>query len=61
MRESVLGVVRVQGLARLQDADTKEQNRVAVFAIGGFEGGQMPIYRRMPQRGFTNHNRPPLA
>ena len=20
----------------------------------GFEGGQMPIYRRMPKRGFTN-------
>lgn len=21
----------------------------------GFEGGQMPLYRRMPKRGFTNH------
>lgn len=21
----------------------------------GFEGGQMPIYRRVPKRGFTNH------
>lgn len=21
----------------------------------GFEGGQMPIYRRLPKRGFTNH------
>ncbi len=20
----------------------------------GFEGGQMPIYRRLPKRGFTN-------
>ncbi len=22
----------------------------------GFEGGQMPIYRRIPKRGFTNRN-----
>ena len=21
----------------------------------GFEGGQMPLYRRIPKRGFTNH------
>ncbi len=21
----------------------------------GFEGGQLPIYRRLPKRGFTNH------
>lgn len=23
-------------------------------SINGFEGGQMPIYRRLPKRGFTN-------
>ncbi len=23
----------------------------------GFEGGQNPIYRRLPKRGFNNHNR----
>ena len=23
----------------------------------GFEGGQMPLYRRIPKRGFTNRNR----
>jgi large subunit ribosomal protein L15 len=23
----------------------------------GFEGGQNPIYRRLPKRGFTNHSR----
>ena len=23
----------------------------------GFEGGQMPLYRRIPKRGFTNHFR----
>ena len=26
-------------------------------AIKGFEGGQMPIYRRLPMRGFKNPNR----
>ena len=23
----------------------------------GFEGGQMPLYRRVPKRGFTSHSR----
>ena len=23
----------------------------------GFEGGQMPLFRRMPKRGFNNINR----
>ncbi|MBQ9550245.1 MAG: 50S ribosomal protein L15 [Lachnospiraceae bacterium] len=23
----------------------------------GFEGGQMPLYRRLPKRGFKNYNR----
>ena len=22
----------------------------------GFEGGQMPLYRKLPRRGFNNHN-----
>lgn len=25
--------------------------------INGFEGGQMPIHRRLPKRGFNNHGR----
>ncbi len=24
------------------------------MAINGFEGGQMPLYRRLPKRGFNN-------
>lgn len=27
----------------------------------GFEGGQMPLYRRIPKRGFTNFNRKEYA
>ncbi len=30
-----------------------QKSRTGV-AIKGFEGGQMPIYRRLPKRGFTN-------
>ncbi|MCG4788527.1 50S ribosomal protein L15, partial [Roseburia faecis] len=27
----------------------------------GFEGGQMPLYRQMPKRGFSNINRKEYA
>ena len=30
------------------------------MAVKGFEGGQMPIHRRLPKRGFTNINRVPF-
>ncbi|NKD88474.1 50S ribosomal protein L15 [Haematospirillum sp. 15-248] len=30
-----------------------QKSRTGV-SINGFEGGQMPIYRRLPKRGFTN-------
>jgi large subunit ribosomal protein L15 len=32
----------------------KGQKARAGVAINAFEGGQMPIYRRLPKRGFTN-------
>ncbi len=32
----------------------KGQNSRSGVAINGFEGGQMPIYRRLPKRGFNN-------
>lgn len=32
----------------------KGQTARSGVAIKGFEGGQMPIYRRLPKRGFTN-------
>ncbi|WP_028878499.1 50S ribosomal protein L15 [Terasakiella pusilla] len=35
----------------------KARNTVAV----GFEGGQMPLYRRLPKRGFTNNFRQEFA
>jgi large subunit ribosomal protein L15 len=32
----------------------KGQTARTGVAINGFEGGQMPLYRRLPKRGFTN-------
>lgn len=32
----------------------KGQKSRSGVAIKGFEGGQMPMYRRLPKRGFTN-------
>ena len=34
---------------------TGQKSRSGV-AINGFEGGQMPLYRRLPKRGFKNPN-----
>lgn len=34
----------------------KGQKSRSGVAINGFEGGQMPIYRRLPKRGFNLHN-----
>ena len=33
----------------------KGQKSRSGVSINGFEGGQMPIYRRLPKRGFKNH------
>lgn len=35
----------------------KGQTARSGVAINGFEGGQMPLYRRLPKRGFKNYTR----
>lgn len=35
----------------------KGQKSRSGVAIKGFEGGQMPIHRRLPKRGFNNYTR----
>ncbi len=35
----------------------KGQKSRAGASLKGFEGGQMPLYRRLPKRGFTSLNR----
>lgn len=39
----------------------KGQTSRSGVAINGFEGGQMPIYRRLPKRGFKSLNRQEYA
>lgn len=39
----------------------KGQKSRSGVAINGFEGGQMPIHRRLPKRGFKNHSRVEFA
>ena len=39
----------------------KGQKSRSGVAIKSFEGGQMPLYRRLPKRGFSNFNREEIA
>ena len=42
------------GLGKTSGRGVKGQKSRSGVSINGFEGGQMPIYRRLPKRGFTN-------
>lgn len=42
------------GKGKTSGRGVKGQKSRSGASIGGFEGGQMPIYRRLPKRGFTN-------
>lgn len=42
------------GLGKTSGSGTKGQKSRSGVAINGFEGGQMPLYRRLPKQGFTN-------
>jgi large subunit ribosomal protein L15 len=42
------------GLGKTAGKGTKGQKARAGVAIKGFEGGQMPLHRRLPKRGFNN-------
>lgn len=42
------------GTGKTGGRGVKGQKSRSGVAIKGFEGGQMPIYRRLPKRGFTN-------
>ena len=45
------------GLGKTGGRGVKGQKSRSGVAIKGFEGGQMPIYRRLPKRGFNPLNR----
>ena len=42
------------GKGKTAGRGVKGQNARSGVAINGFEGGQMPLYRRLPKRGFSN-------
>ena len=43
------------GLGKTAGRGVKGQKSRSGVSINGFEGGQMPIYRRLPKRGFNNN------
>ncbi len=45
------------GLGKTGGRGHKGQTSRSGVAVANFEGGQMPIYRRLPMRGFRNPNR----
>lgn len=42
------------GFGKTAGRGVKGQKSRSGVAINGFEGGQMPLYRRLPKRGFKN-------
>jgi large subunit ribosomal protein L15 len=42
------------GLGKTGGRGVKGQKARSGVALNGFEGGQMPLYRRLPKRGFRN-------
>jgi large subunit ribosomal protein L15 len=42
------------GMGKTSGRGVKGQTSRSGVAIKGFEGGQMPLHRRLPKRGFTN-------
>ncbi|SHM10311.1 LSU ribosomal protein L15P [Roseovarius litoreus] len=49
------------GKGKTAGRGVKGQKSRSGVAIKGFEGGQMPIYQRLPKRGFTKPNRKKYA
>lgn len=49
------------GLGKTGGRGQKGQKSRSGVAIKGFEGGQMPLHRRLPKRGFTNIGRREFA
>lgn len=53
-RRKVLGRGIGSGLGKTSGRGGKGQTARSGVALNGFEGGQNPIYRRLPKRGFVN-------
>ena len=53
-RSKRLGRGSGSGLGKTSGRGVKGQKSRSGVSINGFEGGQMPLYRRLPKRGFKN-------
>ena len=49
------------GKGKTSGRGVKGQKSRSGVAIKSFEGGQMPLYRRLPKRGFNQVNRDKIA
>ena len=49
------------GLGKTAGRGIKGQKSRSGVAINGYEGGQMPLYQRLPKRGFNKPNRKSYA
>lgn len=49
------------GMGKTAGRGIKGQKSRSGVAIKGFEGGQMPLYQRLPKRGFNKPNRKAYA
>jgi|Transcript_20555 large subunit ribosomal protein L15 len=49
------------GKGKMGGRGIKGQKSRSGVAIGGYEGGQMPLYQRLPKRGFSKPNRKAFA
>jgi len=49
------------GMGKMGGRGIKGQKSRSGVAIKGYEGGQMPLYQRLPKRGFNNINRKTYA
>ncbi|WP_410519421.1 50S ribosomal protein L15 [Candidatus Fokinia solitaria] len=55
--KKVLGRGVGSGLGKTSGRGGKGQTARSGVALNGFEGGQMPLYTRLPKRGFRSTNR----
>lgn len=49
------------GIGKTAGRGIKGQTSRSGVALGGYEGGQMPLYQRLPKRGFNKPNRKEYA
>ncbi|MFL4470019.1 50S ribosomal protein L15 [Tateyamaria armeniaca] len=49
------------GTGKMAGRGIKGQKSRSGVAINGYEGGQMPLYQRLPKRGFNKPNRKAFA